>query len=289
MASLKDIRKRIASVKNTQKITRAMKMVSAAKLRRAHQAVVAARPYGEGIKRLIAELARDPELANEPIMVQNPEPKKQVMLVYSSNKGLCGGFNSNLLRKVQTQLHLSRESFEVVDLDLIGRKSRDFFRARQQLFRNFYEGYAETFSIQEASQLATEMMQGFLEGRYDEYWIAYNRFKTALSQEVCIERIFPLHLETDVTQALSMIDCLYEPSKQELLTHLIPQYVATRLYNAHLESLASELGARMTAMESATKNASEVIGKLTLKYNRARQAAITTELMDIVNGANSIS
>lgn len=291
MATLKSIRTRIGSVKNTQKITRAMKMVAAAKLRRAQDAVVAARPYATELARVIEQIQQ--KGTNHPLFASNKtrEKKKARYLIFTSNKGLCGGFNSNLLRKIETHLTKTANQFEQIDVNIIGRKGRDYFQSRKKTFHDFYPELADNFPFTKAQEMANQMVQAYLKEECDAYFIVYNQFKSALTQVVTIESFLPFELkknEGEETEALHQIEPIFEPSKAKILDSLIPKYLASQLYRAHLESQASELGSRMTAMESATKNASEMIRKLNLVYNRARQAAITTELMDIVNGAESM-
>ncbi len=294
MATLKVIRKRITSVKNTQKITRAMKMVAAAKLRRASMAVVSARPFGQNLKEMIQAIVARDENVSHPLLKNNEHPKKAAFLVYTSNKGLCGGFNSNLMRRLENFLKDRSGVYDILDLNIIGKKGRDFCRSRKREPKEVFLQYADSFPFIEAQKIATQIMDGFSAGDYDEYYLVYNQFKSAMTQEIQIEKLLPLTVETGQPSPgqsdtmKNLVDFIYEPSKQEVLETLLPKFVATQIYRAHLESIASELGARMTAMESATKNAKEMIGKLTLAYNRARQATITTELMDIVNGAESI-
>ncbi len=319
MATLKTIRKRITSVKNTQKITKAMKMVAAAKLRRAQSAVSAVRPYADGMKEILVSVSnRNREMEDR--FFQSPPDRglKAHLLVFTSNRGLCGGFNSNLLRKCETYLKGAQTKYDLFAVSVIGKKGRDFFKARRREVVEVYQEYAEKFPLEETQKLAQKWLDSFREGTTDEFYIAYNHFKSALSQEVRIVRLIPFDMGEasgqSPTKELVMkrgsglaspseseggmgeasgqspisIDFIYEPSQKELIDGLIPRFVAAELYRAHRESLASELGARMTAMENATNNAKEMIRFLTLQYNRVRQAAITKELMDIVNGAEAI-
>lgn len=290
MATLKTIRKRITSVRNTQKITKAMKMVAAAKLRRAQMAVVASRPFADRLREVLNVVAEREANSGHPLLKSVENPKKAAFLLFTSNRGLCGGFNSTLLRKLETHLNHVKSRYELIDLSVIGKKGRDFYKVRHRDPKEVFLEYADKFPFAEAQAVADRMMEGFEAGEYDEYYIVYNRFKSALSQEVEFQKILPFTAEKPAVNANthSTYGPIFEPGKKEILDYLIPKYVATQIYRAHLESLASELGARMTAMENATKNAKEMIGLLTLEYNRLRQAAITTELMDIVNGAEAI-
>lgn len=293
MATLKVIRKRITSVKNTQKITKAMKMVAAAKLRRAQQAVVASRPYANSLGQVIAQISEKGESGAHPLFVAKESPKKASFLMYTSNRGLCGGFNSNLLRRSERQFAENFTHLELLDIQMIGKKGRDFYRSRKRSPSEIFLKWADSFTFEEASEVAGKMIAGFLEGQFDEYYLVFNQFKSALSQEVTFQKLLPFQPEGEKkkensNEALNLVDYIYEPSRQQVLDYLIPKVLATHIYRAHLESVASELGARMTAMENATGNANDMISRLTLQYNRARQASITKELMDIVNGAESI-
>lgn len=293
MATLKIIRKRISSVKSTQKITKAMKMVAAAKLRKAVLAVTAARPYADGLKDIIQSIAAKGDVSH-PLFEARENPKKVKFLLFTSNKGLCGGFNSNLLRRIETFLNGIKGNYEVVDISVIGKKGRDFYRARNKETHEFFGSFADKMTFDETTELAGKLISEFTEAQYDEIYLVYNKFISALNLEVQIEKLIPFSFgkKEEVADkgnvAKTLIDYIYEPGRQEVLDFVVPKFVASQIFRAHLESLASELGSRMTAMESATKNAKEMIGSLTLEYNRARQATITKELMDIVNGAESI-
>lgn len=288
MATLRDIKKRITSVKSTQKITRAMKMVAAAKLRRAQAAVVGSRPYSKKLQEIVLEIVAKSDAKGHNVLFTGREKiKKVAVLVYASNRGLCGGFNSNLLRRTESFLRDLKKKGIAYDLYIIGRKGRDYFQARQYDIAETFVDWANSFPFDQAVEMTTENVQRFMAGQIDEYYLCYNQFKSAISQEITIDKLFPLSIgETKETYG---IDYIYEPTKEELLESLVPKYLATQIYKAHLESLASELGARMTAMDNATNNAVDMISRLTLQYNRARQASITTELMDIVNGAEALS
>ncbi len=287
MATLRDIKKRIFSVKSTQKITKAMKMVAAAKLRRAQSAVVGSRPYSKKLEEIVLDIvSKSSERDANKLFVGHETVQKAELLVYSSNRGLCGGFNSNLLRKSERfvrELKLKKVS---TNLCMIGKKGREFFTVRKYELAKLHPEWADRFSFDDAIAVTKDAVDRFNAGEIQEFYLSYNRFKSAISQEPTIEKLLPLSLP--VAESSYGVDYIYEPGKIELLNDLLPKYLATKVYKAHLESVASELGSRMSAMDSATKNASEMIGALTLKYNRARQASITKELMDIVNGAEAI-
>jgi F-type H+-transporting ATPase subunit gamma len=286
MATLRDIRKRIGSVKNTQKITKAMKMVAAAKLRRAQTAVVGARPYAMKLKDVVAGIVAKSTGTKNPLFAARDSAKVIEVLVFTSNRGLCGGFNSNLLRKTDPFLKDLRAQGATVRIVSIGKKARDYFNARKTAVAETILPWADKLTFNETLDLTAKTVERFLSGEIDAYYLVYNKFISAMTQQTTMEKLLPINLET--TQDKGGVDYIYEPAKMEILTTILPKFLATQVYKAHLESLASELGARMSAMDSATNNASDMIGKLTLKYNRARQAAITTELMDIVNGAESL-
>ncbi|MFO1518241.1 MAG: ATP synthase F1 subunit gamma [bacterium] len=286
MATLKVIRKRIGSVKNTQKITKAMKMVSAARLRRAQTALYQARPYEKHLQDLLKRMAAQVNPESSPYLQTPASGNPAAVMVFSSNRGLCGGFNSNLLRRVQYFLNFETKEYSKVDLMVVGRKGRDFFRSRKvPIEKELNQPEKSTFAA--ALEVATEILKGYEEGKFSAFYVAYNGFKSAISQEIRIRRILPLELDTTATEA-STLPVIYKPSALEIFNQLVPRYVASQIHLAHLESQTSELGARMSAMENATSNAKEMISLLTLQYNRARQALITKELMDIVNGAESL-
>ncbi len=292
MPSLKAIKKRITSVKNTRQITKAMKMVSAAKLRRAQDAVVAARPYADKMQQVLVSLTRREEQDSHPLLAQRGLGKALVVLV-TSDRGLCGGFNSNVSKAVERHVRANPDGFAQIDLLLIGRKGNDYLKRRpgMNIFK-VYENLLGTGQVgyAPASLIGQELVELFETEQYDAVFLAYNAFRSAISQEPQIVPLLPVIAPAD-SEADSdeyLADYLYEPSAGQVLDQLLPKYVAVQIFRAFLESVASEHGARMSAMDSASKNASEMIGKLTLQYNRARQAAITKELMEIISGAESI-
>lgn len=286
MATLKSIKKRITSVKNTQKITKAMKMVAAAKLRRAQESVVGSRPFIEKMKEVVGLIVgRLDEKDASPLLQPHDEVKNVKIYIFSSNRGLCGGFNSNLMRFADGFIRDLQARKLNVHVVMIGKKGREYFKARRlQLDKSILE-WADAMSYEEALELTKDFKAEYEAGEVDEIYFLYNQFISAISQKPTAEKVLPLFIETETIEG---VDFLCEPDKATILDDLLPRYIAGQIHRAHKESLASELGARMSAMDSATKNASEMIGKLTLQYNRARQAAITTELMDIVNGAESL-
>jgi len=288
MANLRAIRKRIGSVKSTQQITKAMKMVSAAKLKRAQDAIVAARPYARQMREVVQAVARRAGQDAHPLLLSR-ETKKLGLLVITSDRGLCGGFNSNLLRAVNRFLEEKGNKGEEVVLFAVGRKARDFFRRRRIPLRKEYINILGSLSYAHAEQVAGDLLEGYLAGEFDEVEIAFNEFRSAISQSVRRDRLFPIALEPAEGEAPEAgIDYLYEPSQKEILATLLPKYVETQIFRMLLESVAGEHGARMTAMDSATNNAVDMISRLTLQMNRARQASITKELMEIIGGAEAL-
>ena len=296
MPSLRDIRKRISSVKNTGKITRAMQMVSAAKFRKLQEGLFKARPYSRKIESLLANLSSGVERENYPLL--NLRPRKSVeLLVVTSDKGLCGAFNTNVLRAAyETYGELKREGLQVSIVG-IGKKAREYFTRRGIPLRHAYTDVGRTVSFQDTKITADLMTEYYTDERSDEVILIYNEFKSALIQKVKRTRLLPIEPPEGVlppaSEAANTGDFaskyIFEPSEERILENLLPKYIETVVYMSILESRVSEEAARMMAMENANKNTKEMIGKLTLKYNKARQASITGELMDIVGGAAAIS
>jgi F-type H+-transporting ATPase subunit gamma len=285
MASLKSIRKRINSVKNTRQITKAMKMVSAAKLRRAQESVLAARPYAEKLAELLTRLAVSGGQAGNPLLPKE-KSEKALLIVISSDRGLCGGFNASICKKAESFLRENSSRFSEISLLTIGRKANEYLRSRAVIRKN-YSHILSTLNYQIAALIGHEIIDGFMKDEYDEVYILYNAFKSVMTQTITLTRLLPIQPPAGADEEF-LPEAICEPSKEELLTELFPKHIEVQIFHAMLESVASEHGARMTAMDSATKNASEMIDKLTLQYNRARQAAITKELMEIISGAESI-
>lgn len=284
MASLKVIRRRISSVKSTQQITKAMKMVAAAKLRRAQEAATRARPYAEKISTLLRAVGARVAADSHPLLAVRDSERVIDLVVVTSDRGLCGGFNTNLVRKAE---QFRREhSGTQVRLTVVGRKGVDFYKRRSIDMRATHANIFGGPSHALAEQLGAQFAHDFAEGETDGVYVLYSMFRSALSQVPTIERLLPVSAETTSEEALA--DYLYEPDPATLLDRLLRQYITSVLDHAFLESLASFFGAQMTAMDSATTNASDMIGRLTLEMNRARQAAITKELMEIVGGAEAL-
>jgi F-type H+-transporting ATPase subunit gamma len=288
MASLKSIKKRIVSVKSTRQITKAMKMVSAAKLRRAQDNVVAARPYARKLHEVMERLAQSQESDPHPLMVRRETSPRALIVLVTSDRGLCGGFNANISKAVERFIVEHRDDYSAVSITTIGRKGYDFLKNRQKILNN-YAGIISKPTYQAAALVAQEVIQGFSAEEYDEVFLFYNAFRSVMSQDITCEQLLPISPPESNEGTENGVEYIYEPTKGELLGELLPKSIEVALFKAMLESVASEHGARMTAMDSASKNATEMIGKLTLIYNRARQAAITTELTEIISGAESIN
>lgn len=291
MANLKAIRIRIGSVKNTQKITKAMKMVAAARLRRAQQAITELRPYAvKTLEVLSSVAARAGDEEVHPLLARR-EQKKVLIVVLTSDRGLAGAFNANINRAALRKWKELEAEGVAVSFAVIGRKGRDFFRRRDAKIEFDFTNVFENLSVAKAGEIGRAIVAEYKEDGFDSVYLVYNEFKSAISQRVVFEPLVPItpSIEAEgVGGQGANIDFIYEPNKRALLDRLLPMYIEVEIFRALLESVASEHGARMTAMDNATKNASEMINKLTLVYNRARQAAITTELMEIIGGAEAL-
>jgi F-type H+-transporting ATPase subunit gamma len=289
MANLRAIRKRIVSVKSTQQITKAMKMVSAAKLRRSQDAITAARPYARKLREVVEGLAAKAGPEAHPLLAAR-EVKKLGLLVITSDRGLCGGYNSALLRTIQRFLRENAERYESVSIYVVGRKGRDFFRRREIAIAKEYVNVLGSLSYFNAETMSHDLVDAFKADQVDEVQVAFNEFRSAISQTPRFERLFPISVAegTEAVEGEADIDYIYEPGRNEILARLIPKYVEMQIFRSLLESVAGEHGARMSAMDSATRNAKEMISSLTLQMNRARQATITKELSEIVSGAESL-
>jgi F-type H+-transporting ATPase subunit gamma len=288
MPSLKAIRKRIASVKNTKKITAAMKLVAGARLRRAQEAIFAARPYAQRMQEVIAELAARAGAEAHPLLALRDE-KRVALIVLTSDRGLCGGFNSNIARRTERFMIDNRDKLPEIDLHVVGKKGREYFKRRYpaKIKHEWPAPQTSDKALEGAREIAHVATELFLSAAVDAVYVVYNEFKSAISQRVTVEPLLPV-VPMKLDEAHGLNDFKYEPSRDELLSIIVPLHVEVQIYRAILESIASEFGARMSAMDSATRNAGEMIGRLTLDFNRARQAAITKELMEIVGGAEAL-
>ncbi len=307
MPSLKAIRNRITSVKNTRKITRAMKLVSTAKLRRAQDALIAARPYSSAITRVVSELSAVAGADAHKLFEERPLAKAAIVVV-TSDRGQAGAFNANVAKAVERYAANELSGATEVSLRIIGRKGNQYFARRRATVTSFDAAPTGATALDLARETANRVIDDFTTGKVDRVFVVYNEFKSAISQITRVKQILPVVPERVLTAAPgstalttaaagapgaafapeAQLDFLYEPGKQELLNRLVPLYVQIQLYRAALESIAAFFAAQMTAMENATKNAGEMIAKLTLSYNRARQASITKELLEIIGGAEAL-
>jgi F-type H+-transporting ATPase subunit gamma len=292
MANLKEVRNRITSVSSTQQITKAMKMVSAAKLKRATNAIIQLRPYADKLKDMLANLSASLEDGSSPFL-QEREPTRVLIVVVTSNRGLAGAFNTNVI-KTANNLIAEKYSNQLkagnVSVVGIGKKGQEYYQRRKyNVIGNNNELYSD-LTFLNVSKVTESIMQGFLKGEYDRVELVYNRFKNAAVQFLTVEQLLPVPKAENKKEAnASQVDYILEPSQEEIVEKLIPKNIKIQLYKAVLDSHASEHGARMTAMDKATDNAGELLKALKLSYNQARQAAITTELTEIVSGAAALS
>ena len=287
MPSLRDIKRKITSVKKTQQITKAMKMVAAAKLRRAQDRVIAARPYARKMLQVVASLAARAPRTQHPLLAKR-EAKTVNLLVLTSDRGLCGAYNTNILRKAVETARQFKADGKDVSLIIVGRKGRDFFRKRAVFGVGKVWAELGTISYDKTAEIGKHLVEQFIAGQADEVYMLYNEFKSVMQQRVMLEKLLPMEPLAEADAFMVATDYQYEPSEEEVFSSILPKHIEVQVYSALLESQASEMGARMTAMDSATRNAKDMIGKLTLKFNKQRQAAITKEISEIVGGAEAL-
>lgn len=292
MANLKEVRNRIVSVTSTQQITKAMKMVSAAKLKRATNAIVQLRPYAEKLREILANVSTSVEGGASPYIIDR-KPNKVLIVVIASNRGLAGAFNTNAIKTANLLItEKYQEQFRAgnVSIAAIGKRAQDYYLRRKYTVIGDHNELFAALNFENTSKITEAIMKGFADGDYDRVELVYNRFRNAAVQILTTEQLLPL-LPTAVadTPAKVEVDYIIEPSKEKIIEELIPKAIKVQLYKAVLDSHASEHGARMTAMDKATENAGELLKSLKLSYNQARQAAITTELTEIVSGAAALS
>jgi F-type H+-transporting ATPase subunit gamma len=281
MPALIDIRRRIRSVKNTQQITKAMKMVSAAKLRRAQEAMFAARPYARKMMEVLNSLASRAQPDSHPLL-QDRGDQRVLFVVVTADKGLCGGFNANIIRAAVR--FLDEKKGRQLQLDLVGRKGRDFFRRRQYKVRSEQVGVFQKLTYAAAQKIASELIELYGKNEIDQVYIIFNEFKSVIQQQIVIERLLPIQ-KMAFTPSEPPQDYIYEPGPEGIVAGILPKHVEIQVWRALLESAAAEHGARMAAMDAASKNATEMIQSLTLYMNKVRQAAITKEIIEVVSGA----
>lgn len=290
MAGLKEIRTRIASVKTTRQVTSAMKMVSAAKLKKAQDAILQIRPYADKLHQILTSISASLDNVEDSVYTQAREPENILIILVTSNRGLCGGFNTNITKKAVELVHAKytrQLKLGKVDFMSIGKQG-----ARQLKYQNLKVATEENelfdaLTFENASAIATRAMQAFKNGEYDRIELVYNQFKNAAVQIQTTEQFLPIEMEEEENN--TNFDFIYEPSKENIIQELIPRSLKIQFYKALLDSHASEHGARMTAMHQATDNATELIGSLTLEYNKARQSSITGEILEIVSGAEALN
>lgn len=291
MPNTKDIRVKISATQKTQQTTKAMKMVSAAKLRRAQTAIQNARPYARSIESVIRKIATSEQVLH-PLLEKKENPSKVLLVVITSDRGLCGGFNNNILKYSNSWISANKGKFAKLDLICVGKKAMEFYKRRNANMVKTIVNLATDAKYELAADVAQDLMNFFLERQYDEIRVIYNEFKSAISQKVVDETLLPIPTagtETGGTAAAPSAKIIFEPAPEVIVDQLLKKHFAVQVYRCMLESLASEHGARMAAMENATRNSGEVIRNLTLIYNKIRQAAITTELIEITSGAEALN
>jgi F-type H+-transporting ATPase subunit gamma len=291
MPSLKDLKTRINSVKSTQKITSAMKMVAAAKLRRAQDSAERGRPYADRMQQIINSLAAKADPSSAPqLLVGNGQDKTHLLVVVSADRGLCGGFNGVITRQTRNEVARLRGEGKTVKLIMVGRKSADSLR--RELGDSYIEALegiqGTSVAFADAASIGDKVRAGFEAGEFDVCTVIFNKFKSAISQEVTLKKLIPAEVDEAAPAGDQSVSYEYEPEEDELLAAVLPRNISTQIYSALLESSAAELAARMTAMDNATRNAGDLIDRLTLVYNRTRQATITKELIEIISGAEAV-
>jgi F-type H+-transporting ATPase subunit gamma len=290
MASGKDLKRRIASVKSTQQITKAMKMVAAARLRRSQEAIVRARPFAEAIRQVVENLIQDEEIRSaHPLLVRRQVKRVNVVLI-TSDRGLCGSFNSGLVKRAESLYRSEAANYEQLAFTCIGKKGYEYLNLRKIPVVDYTPDFQRGLNYAKVELLSNKLIKEYTDGRWDEIRVIYAEFKSAISQAPTTTTMLPVDLSAEQRSAAKKgsVDFLYEPTRDGILEELMPRYFKAKLYRGLLESAASEHGARMSAMDSATKNAGEMIRKLTLEYNKIRQAGITKELLEIVSGAEAL-
>jgi F-type H+-transporting ATPase subunit gamma len=292
MPSTADIRKKIRSVKNTEKITKAMKMVAASKLRRAEQAISAARPYAQEMAQLLTRVAArvptEPGQAPHPLLEVQSSYRRVLLLVLTSDRGLCGGFNNNTLRMAERWVAEHKKDFEVLEVATLGRRAAEYFKKRKVASSRNFPGVFDDLSFRRATEIAEGLAEEYIEQDLDGVFIMYNEFKSAMSQILRVEQVLPVE-QAELPPEQAGTEYIFEADERSVLEELLPRYVAIDVWRALLESWASEQGARMSAMDSASRNARELVDTLTLQYNKARQAAITRALLEVVAGAEALN
>jgi len=286
MATLRDIKSRIKGVKSTQQITKAMKMVAAAKLRRAQESVINARPYARKISELISRLVTDDDIANNSFIVQR-DIRNVLFVIVTADRGLCGAFNNNILKEASRQLEaISSDPNITAHIFCLGRKSYEFFNKKDFQIAGHATGIYSPLKYDSALSISEEIINEYLKSKYDKVIFIYNEFKSIIQQRIVSEQFLPIPIKVDLVKNQNT-DYIFEPGQKEIFNYVLPKHFKAQMWRTLLESNAAELGARMTAMDNATTNAKELIRTLQLTYNKERQAAITKEILEIVSGANA--
>lgn len=286
MISLKALRRRIGSIKSTQQITRAMKMVAAARLRRAHERIIEARPYADKMREVLQSLSLRTDPKTHPLLVRR-DMKRVELLAITTDRGLCGSFNQNVFRMVERFIKENRTAYEEISLTMVGRKGLDYFRRRNAPIIRDYAGRFRQIDYQTAAIIGKDVVADYTSEAIDGVFLVYNEFRSPLVQRVMVKALLPIE-PLEVESDYYPVEYIYEPSAEAILSELLPRYVEVQIYRALLESMAGEHGARMTAMGAATENAQEMMEKLALVYNKARQSTITKEMMEIVGGVEAL-
>ncbi|MGQ7869037.1 ATP synthase F1 subunit gamma [Sunxiuqinia sp. sy24] len=292
MASLKEIRTRISSVKTTRQVTSAMKMVSAAKLKKAQDAILQIRPYADKLHEILSSLGSSLENSEDSVYTQQRKPEKVLLVLVSSNRGLCGAFNSSIA-KMAYDLAITKYpkqlQSENLDFLIIGKQGEKFLKLKRMPIAGQANDLLESLTFEQTSEVASRLMADFAEKRYDRIELVYNEFKNAAVQICTVEQFLPVEISEEDQDDNASFDFIYEPSKEEIVQELIPRSLKIQFFRALLDSNAAEQGARMTAMHKATDNATDLIKDLTLTFNKARQAAITNEILEVTNGAEALN
>jgi F-type H+-transporting ATPase subunit gamma len=286
MIGLKALRRRIASIKSTQQITRAMKMVAAARLRRAHERILEARPYADKMREVLQSLSLRTDPQTHPLL-QRREMKRVELLAITTDRGLCGSFNQNVFRRVEQFMREKKQAYAEISVTIVGRKGLDYFRRRSVPIIRDYAGRFREVDYPAAAAIGKDLVEDYTNGAVDGVFLVYNEFRSPLVQRVTIKDLLPIE-PLEVDKDYYAPEYIYEPSAEAILSDLLPRYVEVQIFRALLESLAGEHGARMTSMGAATDNAQEMIEKLALVYNKARQSTITKEMMEIVGGVEAL-
>ena len=288
MATLRDIKQRISGIKSTQQITKAMKMVAAARLRRAQENIINAKPYSRKMAEVLSHLLKSLG-NNNPLFIER-EVKSCAVVVVTSDRGLCGGFNMNAIRLTEDTLNNELKNLGNVDLYCVGKKGYDYFKTKSNVkIVGAYPGIFSKLEFEFAATLANDLSAKFLSGTYDKVLIIYNEFKSVIQQKITLKQFLPIqNIENSADSGIKHIEYIYEPNQKEIVDSLLPRHLKGQMWTILLDSYAAELGARMTAMEMATENAKEMIRTLQIKYNKERQASITKEILEIVSGANAL-